>query len=925
MGADGIGPHRYFEQQQMNIRRTITAIALALSAAIGSSQSGIWVDLDPTRAPQDQGLLIDRAVRDFSAKVNAITKKPRQRLANAGWWNRSIPFSLPTTVYLSSRGRQLAPTRRDPGDISLVFDAAGDRAFPTEYRDLLQNVFNAAKPTLDIVFGIASSAGPVLVKNYDADIGDRDAVAGGYFMPNNGSGQREIRFPVYSSSEAATVNFIHCLLLAYVGPSSYGFDAFQEGLVRAATMKVCRTPGALPAGLDAGLVEGVLDNTYDVGAFYDWYNQRALAGPQFIANNLRNDPLPSGGSLGGVYLLRYQMSGSAWQKLLSENAGFIAEFNRRVYAAPGSQNDVNQLLAIGQAALDTVKGVANSRVEGYLFADWVRRQYVLDTRSIRGRRLLVQPIPITGGLGGTDFGVFDVSATYFLSQAGNNESLLSATAYPIFWDHDFNRVFPGAQEDVMSIAGAYGSVTPNLPDIYGGSAYRATIDIPVADQVARAYVPAGAVATATNPVPNNFYGTVSGLNLPQGSTARVRAFINSTKIVDVPVTRGAFGNRVTLATYQNYNRLRVEVVEVAGATETIRLTRFVNKGPGDLALDLRVGGDVNYTVPGGLLRGIQMIGLPLEPYASDPAEILGLAPAQVQLARYDSTTVSYELYPNLGAISQGGGYFLRLNTAQPAFSVRGAIHPRTPVTVKLRPGWNLISNPLDENVPLTRVFVVKTTQAPDRYTDVAGVDIGTEFFGFVRGANDAASGVPETGTMVAGTAFEAGKAYYVRVLAPEGVNLVFFPSGMSSKPVSPAAASVPPVQWQMKASLLGTKAVAYFGQSATATPLLDNREDAPMAPRTGGLQLTIDGTNPLYRDMRRLNAPSMYRLRFEGLTKGKSYQVQFDAATGQVPPFILFDRSTGRMWFLRASQMHNFVATSSTQLFEVHVYGGTGW
>ena len=905
--------------------RTITAVALSLAAAIGSAQSGLWVEIDPTRSPRDQGLQVDQAVRQFATNVATVTKKPRERLRRAGAWTPEVPFSLPTTVLLSSRGRQLAPRKRAPGDISLVFDAAGDRAFSTAYRDLLQNIFNVAKPTLDIVFGIASSAGPVLVKNYDADIGDRDAVAGGYFMPNNGTGQPEIRFPVYASDEAAAVNFVHCLLLAYVGPSAYGFDAYQEGLVRAATMKVCRTPGALPATLDGGLVEGVLDNTYDVGPFYDWFNQRALGGPQFIANNLRADPLPPGGSLGGVYLLRYQMAGSAWQKLIAENAGFIAEFNSRVYANPGSQNNVAQLLAIGQASLDAVKGIANARVEGLLFADWARRQFILETHATRGRRLLVQPIPIVNGLGGADFGVFDVSATYFLSQSGGNESLLSATSYPIFWDHEFNRVFPGAQEDVISIAGAYGSVTPNLPNLYGGASYRATIDIPVADQVARAYVPVGSIATPTNPVPNNFFGTVSGLNLPQGSTARVRAFINSTPVVDAPVSRGAYGARVTLATYLNYVRLRVEVVQVTGPNETVLLTRFVNKGPGELALDLRIGGDTTYMPAGGLLKGIQMVGLPIEPYASAAGDLLNLPENQIQLARYDSTTVTYDLYPNTGAVTQGAGYFLRLNQAQPAFTVAGRIHPRTPVTVKLRPGWNLMSNPLGENVPLSRVFVVKTTQSPDRYVDAVGNDIGTEFFGFVRGSNDAASGAPETGTMVAVTAFEAGKAYYVRVLAPEGVNLVFFPAGMSSKPTPPKAPAPPIVQWQMRAHLLGTRSIAFVGQSSSATQSLDNREDAPMAPRTGGVQLTIDGGVPLYRDMRKLNAPSLYRLRFEGLTKGKSYQVQFDTALGQVPPFILFDRASGRMWFMRASQMHNFVATSSTQLLEVHVHGGVGW
>ena len=143
--------------------------------------------------------------------------------------------------------------------------------------------------------------GNVHVANFDASIGDRDAVAGGYYLPDNGSGVPEIRFPVYNANETVAVNFIHCLLLAYLGPDGYAWDGFEEGLVRAVTMQVARTSSALPAGLDPGVIETVLENSYDMEGAYDWDNQRPLSGPVFIAPNLRSLPLPvSGGS--GPYL-----------------------------------------------------------------------------------------------------------------------------------------------------------------------------------------------------------------------------------------------------------------------------------------------------------------------------------------------------------------------------------------------------------------------------------------------------------------------------------------------------------------------------------------------------------------------------------------------------------------------------------------------
>ncbi|MEQ1934152.1 MAG: hypothetical protein ABL962_09775, partial [Fimbriimonadaceae bacterium] len=471
--------------------RFVACISVAFASVTGFTQSGLWVELSGSNAPT--AVKIDQALRVFGKNAATLTKVNRAKQKRV----ENYQFSLPQTVTLARNGSALRGRSYAPGDITLVFDASGTRAFPATYKTLLQDTFAAVKPTLDIIFGQAASAGPVLVKNYDADIGDRDAVAGGAFLPDNGSGQPEIRFPVYVSPEATAVNFVHTLLLAYLGPNNFSFDAFQEGVVRAAVLQAVRTPGSLPATLDDGLVDSVLQNTYDVGTFYDWYNQNALGGPTFIAPNLKDEPLPAGGSLGGIYLLRYQMAGSAWQKLVAQNSGFLREFLTRYYADPSIRNNVPALITVGQAALDAASGTANAKVEGKSFSEWYRSQFILETQLTIGPKLLVQPIPISSGLGGTDFGVFDVSATYFSTLPGGNEALLSATAYPIFWDQTYNRVFPSAQDDRMDIAGAYGSVTPNFPDISGGLPYRCTIDIPVGDKIARAYVPAGSIATAT--------------------------------------------------------------------------------------------------------------------------------------------------------------------------------------------------------------------------------------------------------------------------------------------------------------------------------------------------------------------------------------------------------------------------------------------
>ena len=88
----------------------------------------------------------------------------------------------------------------------------------------MQSVYDTAKPTIEAVFGDAAITGTVNVVNADATIGDRNAITGGYYLPNNGSGGREIRLPLNPSREVAAVALIHCILLAYLPDPAYGFD-----------------------------------------------------------------------------------------------------------------------------------------------------------------------------------------------------------------------------------------------------------------------------------------------------------------------------------------------------------------------------------------------------------------------------------------------------------------------------------------------------------------------------------------------------------------------------------------------------------------------------------------------------------------------------------------------------------------------------
>ncbi len=579
--------------------------------------------------------------------------------------------------------------------------------------------------------------------------------------------------------------------------------------------------------------------------------------------------------MGGLYLLRYQMAGSAWQKAVVENPGFIAELNRRVRLEPTSVSDVPRLVELGQAALDTVKGTSVARLEGLPFSDWFQRQHALSTALVLGPKLLVQPTPIPPEAGTGDFGVFDVAAHAFFTQPGGNETLAAGTAYPIFWDFDFNRITPSAQDTVLRLAGGYDSVTPNFPDLYAGQPYRMAIDVPFGAQMARALVPAGAVATGANPETNDLFGTVSGA--APGATLKVRVVYGSTTF-DLPVANGAFGGDAPTAAFLRDQRLRVDVVRLDGSTETVALRRWVNKGVGPLGVDLRLGADATHSLD--LPLGLSAFALPLEPFESSPSALLAVPAEQLLLAAYDPLLPGYGLFPDTGSVVEGRGFLTR-SAATRSVPVKGRLAKNVRVAVSLAPGWNLVANPLNESVPVSRVQVVRAAGDPKAFNEARGLEIGLDFFGFIRGAPDPATGAPETGGWVAATSFEPGQAYFVRVLVPEGASLVFAPaSDARSRSSAPAPTSD---GWRVRATLVGGgRSQAVIGQSSTATSGFDAREDSPIAPPFAGPLIQVLNDTRLYRDVRRYGRTERYTLGLSGLTPGRSYRVDLERMKGGV-------------------------------------------
>lgn len=899
----------------------------------------------PVQSGGDLTVLLDRGLSasEIQSRVRSLIAQEAQALNRVAgpYWNAhrklglvrpGIPFIAPRVVRLSpDPGAGLSTPAAAP--ITLVFDPDNSaRGFTASYRQLLQDTFAIAKPTMDAMFGQPYLGGNIRIENHDNDIGDRDAVAGGFYLPNDGSGNQVIWFPVYNLPETAAVNFVHTLFLAYMGPAMPTYNGWSEGMARAATTYLVSLTGfqtSFNPDLEPDLVQSILDNSYDTSAYYDWYNQPPLGNNKFIPDNLRDLPLPFGGSLGGIFLMRYRQSGTAWSKFIDPYGpaffgSFLSSYYTQFNLDNSTASNVAALKVIAQGAMDTLNGGPNATIEGQSFANWSKHQYILDTTISRGKRMFVEPIPITTGLFGSDFGVFAIWATYFETLASGNETLLSGTCYPLFWNVDFNRVFPEGQTDRMDIAAAFGEVTPNLTDDFGGDFYRAVVELPVADVIGRAIVPVGSIATPGSPIPKDFFGTVLGFEgAVTGGDPNVSGVVRitfldtpATNPIDAPIQNGAFGVDVGTA-FDSPRRLKLEVIKTDNGLDTTLYTEFVNSWGTTLAQDIRINDDKSWQPPGGLSAGVQALGFPTTPFETDMATSLGLNVNETLVARWRQDLFRYELYPSMAPFQSGRGYFVRMPAASPGFSISGRGVGAGPVSVALQPGWNLIGNPFAADLDFTSATIQRTVDLPRTLVDAANdLLIDPTIYKFNPGAPDLFSGVAEGGTLDAATNFAAGAAVYIRVLAPEGLTITF-------RPLSFTSSSSPQQNeflWKgvLNFSGLGVEhSKVELGAKNGASPGYDPRMDSVLPPIWGGaLQAQLGLVQPMYRDWH-ASGNQEWTIKLTGLRNGATYTLSPTLTAGsRNVPTLQFINGT-RKTPLRNGTPISFVASSSEMQFKL--------
>ena len=148
------------------------------------------------------------------------------------------------------------------------------------------------------------------------------------------------------------------------GAAILGNRVWEEGMARAAEVDVMRLLAQ----------QGILEPGYDFRLGYATYYENSNRGDDVGAPNgdIYGEP--------GIQLLRYEMSGYAFGKILIENPRFVVDMNALLFARAGESPGQSELLAMAASVQPSV--------EGQRLSDWAAAQGIFETAPPGGCRLL---------------------------------------------------------------------------------------------------------------------------------------------------------------------------------------------------------------------------------------------------------------------------------------------------------------------------------------------------------------------------------------------------------------------------------------------------------------------------------------------------------------------------------------------------------
>lgn len=841
-------------------------------------QSLIIIDVGASGRSQEQ---IDRLIRQkvqrlIAAQMAAARPAIREMKAK-GILPQDYKVPLFFTLAIKQDGRVMLPRGRDSslgnGALTFKFSEVVAEQFPSDYQTFLNTLTQIVPPAIEAFYGKPAQTKQITIVNFDDQIGDRDAVAGGIYDVSND----RFLFPIYRAPESTAVNFTHLIARAFHGSVPFEYDAWEEGFARAVTVKVARSTLRNLAGLQPDFVDLTLENTYDARPNYELWNQPSLGAPTFIPPSLKQGPI-TGGTTGGLWLVRYLMAGSAWLKVLTEHPAFLKDFNAEYYrqyqfgATPTLGGNVPQLIGIAAFIANTVEGLP--------FADWYKKQYILDTSATYGRKLHAQIFPYVSPdtIQPGEALVYTAILTYFrtsaLSSGIPDESLLNGTCFPVYWDSNYNRLTLSPQYERVEIRGGTGAVVPSIPDIGG---QRVMTDFSVGTETIRIALPATKVQGTT--FQNDFFGTVFGLN-----DGFVQIALENGSQIETTVVKGAFGatmpspgvdreGRATL-TFLNANREQVG-------------TYRVNTGIGSQAVIVsleNLARNFRLILP----AGVHMMSMPLRPAVADMAALLGLPAAKLLLASWRQERGDYAVYPVSPPPAPGTGYIIQTDQAIDVNLTGSGPNLSENASLALQVGWNLIGNPYNQSISLTDLVVTYRLELPvDWNTAVNQEIVGDGVFGYLFNNT-----IPHVLNYTPAAILEPGRAYWIRVLKPEGITLTFAPNRGRA-----TGRSYKPPQWQMPITVHGpsdTRSTMTLIMDANARDSRDRFDREMPPPFGGGLRWVSIGANnlELMNDARKNAARQEWQLRLTSFDPNAEHRISWPAPPNRTRLYLI-DEATG--------------------------------
>lgn len=883
---------------------------------------------------------IARAVRAARSKREPGVLRYLQALRAMGVIDGRSSPGIPDIVALRRAGSVVLPSAsptRAPNELTFTFPAQGaSGSWDARWEADLRAIIDVIYPELKAVYGEPAWSGTVKILNGDnmsPIISDPNALSGGIYNVSTG----EITFQQNNSVQSAVLNLTQMLAIAFRGPKLLSYDAWERGMARAATLVAVRNalPGLLarPSQVFGGKLGdlSVADPLWQALDRYDWLNQPALANDRFFPVSKTNSDANTVG-WPNMLVPRLQMSGSAWLKVLTEAPGFLREFNAAYYAAfdanPAIRNNVPQLVTLAAQAFATAGGAT---VEGLPFTDWFRRQYILDSSVSLGPKLYAQVSALRPDPGDDDFGLGVILMYYrtSLDASGNSDEVdLSAIAYPIYRDYTLdNRLFLGAQYEMVDIRSGLGTVAPTFYNTLGGDAalegrMRITLDFPVGSESLR--IEAAPRSSGKLDRPNNFWGVVVGAD---SGTLRLEGDGYATG--DIPVRQGAFGASVDPVIFERPRRARLTFTDDIGR----QTTRSVVTGYGEFVAVLEVSDAVDsrtQTLP----AGISMVAFPIRPLQQKAADALRDPSTDLPLfndtnllmARWRQTLPGedkYARYPDMEPIAPGKGYWIALSEPT-AVRLTGRLASRDrDVTVGLLHGWNQIGNPYEVSIPASALlFQYRADNVPvDLATAIARGWVAAHT---LPGVGQAAvwGYSPGTGYTPVQT-LEPWTGYWIRVLVSEGV-MITYPSPTTMQTTSRSAASrasgaARTSGWSVRFTLSdgqGRGATALIGQYASAGTGASRAELPPPFATDAPLIWTEDraSSGRYFADIRSPGDRQAWTLHVRTPLPDHTYTLRWT-----VPPELprtlrlcLVDQATGQRTYMHASSAYSFNSGSSS-------------